>query len=146
MKKRWNVSFVIIDEGSRDFLAWTERQINKEIKYRFDCDMMKSKVFNILTEFNRILIMKGKVFLQFPSLLKGKNVFHQSLITKNQLRSLTPRLEFYLKEELEILFEFAGIKILEIIEEETDFYVLGEKEKEIKKLNIVLRSPFKNEK
>ncbi len=47
MKKRWNVSFVIIDEGSRDFLAWTERQINKEIKYRFDCDMMKSKVFNI---------------------------------------------------------------------------------------------------
>ncbi len=147
IKKCGDLKNVIFKPLQNDSLINLENNsIDKIYSFLVLQHIEKSKVFNILTEFNRILIMKGKVFLQFPSLLKGKNVFHQSLITKNQLRSLTPRLEFYLKEELEILFEFAGIKILEIIEEETDFYVLGEKEKEIKKLNIVLRSPFKNEK
>ena len=87
----------------------------------------KSKTYNLLCEFNRILKVGGTVFIQFPHLDKCKSAYFEALESNLQLGSLSARMEFFTRTELEFLFSFANLDILEIEEKGTDFYVLAEK-------------------
>ncbi|MDO8622952.1 MAG: class I SAM-dependent methyltransferase [archaeon] len=87
----------------------------------------KCKVLNLLYEFNRLLKVGGKVFLQFPNMLKSEEMYKRSLEHQHDLGTLFSRLEFYTKEELQFLFAFAHLDIVKFIEEGTDFYILAEK-------------------
>lgn len=87
----------------------------------------KTKINKILYEMSRVLKIGGKVFLQFPILLKNKQEYQSQMKYKLYLGDNCPRMEFYTKEEIEWLFEETGLKILKIIEEGSDFYVLAEK-------------------
>lgn len=87
----------------------------------------KRKINKILYEFSRILKMNGKVFLQFPNLMKNKNEYQSQMRYKIYLGDNSPRMEFFIKEEIEWLFEDTGLRILKLFEEDSDFYILAEK-------------------
>lgn len=87
----------------------------------------KRKIIKILYEMSRTLKINGKVFLQFPNLLNNKKEYQAQMKYKLYLGDNCPRMEFYTKEEIEWMFENTGLKILNIFNEYSDFYILAEK-------------------
>jgi cyclopropane fatty-acyl-phospholipid synthase-like methyltransferase len=90
----------------------------------------RPKAFKLLREFNRVLKMFGRVYLQYPS-IANRDFFYNYIKQRLKLGIITPLIEFYTREELEMIFEECGFDILDIEHDQKDFYVLAEKVRDI---------------
>ncbi len=98
----------------------------------------KYKATRLLMELCRILKLGGKVLVQYPNLLKCKKGYTNDIVAKLQMGDLIPRMEYYTKEEIEFVFDIAGLKILEVMDIDTDFYVLAQKVEQKKFVETVI--------
>jgi len=83
----------------------------------------KTKAFNLLTEFNNVLKMGGKVFLQYPCLEGEIANYSFHMINKYKLGDSHCRVEFYNREELQTIFPCCGFRIDKIVFERHDWFV-----------------------
>lgn len=119
-----------------------EEMVDKIYSFLVLQHISKSKVLSLLYEFGRILKTDGKVLLQFPNLYKNENEYLSYLQTRMSLGMLTPRMNFYTKKELDIIFSYTNLKIEEIIEQGSDFYVLAIKNSQSVIQGAIASQPF----
>jgi len=90
----------------------------------------KHKVVRALIKMNNCLKTGGKMLIQFPNLDKLEEMYSLYMTNKYCFGGLEPRMEFYSENELRYIFNMLNMDF-QIFKEETDFYVLAEKIKNI---------------
>jgi len=123
-------------------LTLQDKQVDKIYSFLVLQHIEKPKAHRILMEFNRVLKKFGKVLLQYPNVL-NKNFYFTQMRHRYQLGAMAPLIEFYSKEEIEMIFEVTGFEIIELIDDGEDFYVVAEKVRDHITYNPIAVSPVR---
>ena len=93
----------------------------------------KYKVFFILKEFSRVLKADGEGFIQLPNLIKCMNGYEKYAYDFVQFNDVQiSAMNFWTKEEAELILDQAGLEVTSITEEDTDLFIKFKKKELIK--------------
>lgn len=117
---------------SETIIPLLDKQVDKIYSFLTLQHIEKPKAFRILIEFNRVLKKFGKVLIQYPNVLNEKFYFIQ-MKQREGMGLVCPLIEFYSRDEIDMIFERTGFELIELIDDGDDFYVIAEKVKDIPK-------------
>lgn len=124
LKGRENIKTILIKgDGTFNLL----KPVDKVFSYIVLQHINKYKVFKILTELKKGLVPGGRGLFQFPDLLKNKDHYPEyanDFINFSDMH--TSAMNFWTIEEAKTIFEIAGWRVVDVIEQERDFWVITE--------------------